>query len=104
MRLSTSTTSEKGVEKMLTEGVKKMGGICWKWVSPGRAGVPDRIVVVASHVWFVELKSEGKVERPLQVAVRKMIEAAGGRCRVLAGGGQVREFLDEVARLSATGR
>lgn len=39
-----------------------------KFVSPGHAGVPDRMILTpGGHVVFVELKQEGKKLRPLQV-------------------------------------
>ncbi len=36
---------EKAVEQKLVAAVKKMGGICPKWVSPGFDGMPDRMSV-----------------------------------------------------------
>ena len=35
---------EKDIERKLIKEVKKAGGICPKWVSPGFDGIPDRIV------------------------------------------------------------
>ena len=37
---------EKEVERKLVSAVKKRGGICPKWVSPGFDGVPDRLVLL----------------------------------------------------------
>lgn len=37
---------EKDVEQYLCKRVKEMGGKAYKFVSPGNAGVPDRLVVV----------------------------------------------------------
>ena len=34
---------EKQVEQKLVAAVKSKGGVCWKFTSPGTAGVPDRI-------------------------------------------------------------
>lgn len=31
---------------MLVDGIRKLGGRAFKWVSPGNDGVPDRIVVL----------------------------------------------------------
>ena len=39
---------ENKVEKYLDEMIQSIGGITRKWVSPGRDGVPDRIVIVPS--------------------------------------------------------
>ena len=37
---------ESVIETRLRNGVKAMGGICWKFVSPGTAGVPDRLIIL----------------------------------------------------------
>lgn len=51
------TPIEKDIERALGRKVKKHGGYCLKWVSPGQAGVPDRIVVLpGGRVVFVETK------------------------------------------------
>lgn len=48
---------ERDVEKALRKGVEALGGECMKFVSPGRRGVPDRIVVwPGGEVHFIELK------------------------------------------------
>ena len=48
---------EKDIERKLVETVKRHGGLCLKWVCPGWAGVPDRIVILpGGRVVFVELK------------------------------------------------
>lgn len=51
------TTLEKEIEAKLVKVVKRHGGLCLKWVCPGWAGVPDRIVLLpGGKVIFVELK------------------------------------------------
>lgn len=51
------TPLEKEIEKKLVNIVKKYGGLCLKWICPGWAGVPDRIVLLpGGKVIFVELK------------------------------------------------
>ena len=37
--------TEKEIERILVTGVRDLGGRAYKWVSPGNAGVPDRIVI-----------------------------------------------------------
>ena len=52
---------EKQIEHRLAEAVRKRGGLCVKWVSPGLDGVPDRIVLLpGKHIAFIELKAPGK--------------------------------------------
>ena len=51
---------EKDIEARLKRGVKRAGGLCLKWVSPGCTGVMDRIVLLpGGQVIFVELKKPG---------------------------------------------
>ncbi|MDO4728454.1 MAG: VRR-NUC domain-containing protein [Bacteroidota bacterium] len=58
--------TEKEIEKYLIRRVKSLGGISYKFTSPGNAGVPDRIVVLKGKLFFVELKTPGKEVRALQ--------------------------------------
>ena len=50
-------TLEKEIERKLLRLVEKHGGRCLKWVCPGWAGVPDRIVLLpGGRIHFVETK------------------------------------------------
>ena len=65
---------ENEIERYLKKRVETEGGKCWKWVSPGRRGVPDRMVLLpGGRLLFVELKAPGKTERPDQVRVLSLI-------------------------------
>ena len=69
---------EKQVEQKLRSAVRQRGGLALKFVSPGLAGVPDRIVLMPnSHVAFIELKAPGKRPRPLQVKRKRQLESLG---------------------------
>ena len=51
------TKLEKDIELNLTAMVERHGGLCLKWVCPGWAGVPDRILLLpGGRVCFVETK------------------------------------------------
>ena len=62
--------SEKAVERALCTEVKTAGGVAYKFTSPARRSVPDRLclypihpkdrIVVAQYVRFVECKDKGK--------------------------------------------
>lgn len=50
-------TTESAIESYLVERVKNLGGKSYKWVSPGNAGVPDRIVFMPEGgIELVEVK------------------------------------------------
>lgn len=60
---------EGKVESSIVKAVRRRGGICPKWVSPGLDGVPDRIVLLpGGKAGFVELKAPGERPRKLQEA------------------------------------
>lgn len=59
--------TEKNIEMYLRDRIKKVGGIAFKFISPGNDGVPDRLICLPTgQVIFVELKAPGKTTRPLQ--------------------------------------
>lgn len=92
---------EKEIEKFLIDNVKKLGGRCYKFTSPGNAGVPDRIVLLPGGLlYFVELKIQDKKPRPLQKAQIRKLEKLGQDVRILCGPDQAKEFVDEITRLS----
>jgi hypothetical protein len=69
---------EADIEKYLREQVKAAGGRAYKFVSPGNAGVPDRIVLFpGGKIAFAELKAPGKKQTPLQAATAKKISDLG---------------------------
>lgn len=85
---------EKKVEERLRKGVAARGGICWKWTSPGKAGVPDRIVVTKGPViCFVELKTEAGKLTPLQKAAQYALSSLGANVFTLYGPADVDRFL-----------
>lgn len=62
------TQLEKEIEKKLRRMVESRGGWCLKWVCPGWAGVPDRIILMPrARIFFVETKRpKGGVYSALQ--------------------------------------
>lgn len=88
---------EKEIEKRLVEAVRKAGGLAPKFTSPGWDGVPDRIVLLPSgRIGFVELKSPGKVMRPLQVRRKKQLEQLGFKVFCVDGTEQIGGVIDEI--------
>lgn len=89
--------NEKFIEKKLVEAVKKKGGLAPKFVSPGLDGVPDRIVLLpGGHIAFVELKSPGKMMRPLQIRRKKQLESIGFKVYLIDGADQIGGVIDEI--------
>ena len=58
---------ERDIERYLVRRTIEHGGKAYKWVSPGRVGVADRIVLLPGGVvWFVEVKAAKGRLSPLQ--------------------------------------
>ena len=88
---------ERQIERKLSLMVKKCGGICLKFVSPGFDGVPDRILLLPEgRMAFVEVKSPGKKPRPLQMARHALLRRLGFRVYVLDDEKQIGGILDEI--------
>ncbi|MGN0363679.1 MAG: VRR-NUC domain-containing protein [Bilifractor sp.] len=69
---------EADIERKLKREVERHGAQCLKFVSPGRAGVPDRIILIpGGRICFVELKAPGKHERPLQIHTQEQLRQMG---------------------------
>lgn len=59
---------ERFIERKLVNLVKREGGLCPKFTSPGSAGWPDRLILLpGGRIAFAELKApEGRLS-PLQI-------------------------------------
>lgn len=88
------TVTENKIERYLIEGIEERGGECLKWVSPGRRGVPDRIVLMpTARIVFVETKAPLGVLKSWQKRCHSMLRRFGFRVEVLWTLEQVAEFL-----------
>ena len=88
---------ERDIEKVLVTEVRELGGRAYKWVSPGNAGVPDRIVIFPGQTpVFVELKAEGGTLTALQEAQIARLEALGQMVRVVRGMDGLSQFFQDM--------
>jgi len=87
---------ERDIERKLVTAVKERGGLCWKFTSPGTAGVPDRIVLMPQgRMFFVEVKAPGQKPRKIQEVIHKRLRALGFRVYVIDGTEQIEEVLTD---------
>lgn len=92
--------SEKQVEAYLVDRVKMQGGIAYKFISPGHAGVPDRLVVMPGMApVFVELKTLYGGLSPLQKKEVQRLEMLGQSVEVAHSCEEVDEILWKVFQL-----
>lgn len=88
---------EKIVEEHLVKGVRLMGGLAFKFVSPGVDGVPDRLILLpGERMAFCELKAPGQTLRPLQRRRKRQLEALGFRVYVIDHPDQIGGVLDDL--------
>lgn len=83
--------AENYVEGYLVDRVKKLGGLCFKFTS-GVTGVPDRIVILAGRIVFVETKSSRGTATRLQLIRHDEMRDRGADVRIIS----TRELVDEL--------
>jgi hypothetical protein len=57
---------EKHLERKVVAHCKANDILCYKFTSPARRGVPDRLMVKNGKVMFMELKKKGEAPTKLQ--------------------------------------
>lgn len=88
---------EKYIEKQLAFEVKRRGGVCPKWVSPGFAGIPDRLVFLPDGKFgMVEVKAPGERPRPLQASRHRLLIKLGFKVYVLDDPKKIGGILNEI--------
>ena len=93
---------ESAIEEKLVKLVRDGGGLCYKFVSPGNRGVPDRLVITPDgRVFFVELKSETGRLSELQKFQMSELEKRNVAVHVLNSMEQVAEFVKEAFKPNA---
>lgn len=85
---------ERDIEDYLVKRVKAMGGIAYKFTSPQRVNVPDRIVVLPARLVFVELKAPGVRPNEGQLREHSRLRDLGQSVVVIDSLAGVEELLD----------
>jgi hypothetical protein len=93
---------ERDIERRLAAQTLEKGGRALKFVSPGLAGVTDRLVllpvpakhqrIVQRYVKFVEVKAPGEKPRPLQLWFIREVQGLGHWAGVVDSPAAVREL------------
>lgn len=91
---------ERSVERYLVDRCRELGILCFKFVSPGHAGVPDRLLMGHDAngdavVLFVEVKRPGERPRPSQVGMITTMRDHGAHAVVADSRAAVDAVLDE---------
>lgn len=88
---------ESDIERRLGREIKKLGGLYYKFTSPGLPGVPDRLLVLpGGRVIFVELKTEVGRLSNIQKYIISEMRQRGADVRVIKGWPEAQAFIDEI--------
>ena len=69
---------EKDIENYTVKRLRTIGISCYKWVSPGNIGVPDRICIgICPNIFFIEFKQLNEPLMPWQLRRCNELEALG---------------------------
>lgn len=85
---------ERDIERWIVGQIGRMGGIAFKFVSPGYDGVPDRLICMpGGRIYFAELKTEtGDLSR-MQIYQIERLRMLGYDVRVIRGKKEAEEFI-----------
>ena len=94
---------ESDIERYLVRRTIEHGGKAYKFVSPGRVGVADRIVLLPGGVvWFVELKTATGRVSPLQKVFAADMRRMGANYIVLRSKEEVDKWMLNPQSISPT--
>jgi hypothetical protein len=75
---------EKQIEAKVCDYAKEYGVLVYKFTSPARMAVPDRLFVApGGKVWFCEFKREGQKPTPAQAREHERLRAQGATVYVI---------------------
>lgn len=88
-------TSEKYLERKLTNTLHTMGVWCEKYTNPFKSGYPDRLCILpGGKVFWVELKTTGQKLRKLQQVRRDELNSFGTPVFEVDDESSLRDVLD----------
>lgn len=91
------TYRERDIEAYLRRQIEKEGGQFWKFVSPERAGVPDRIAIFPDgRTVFVELKAAAGVLTKIQKHQIALLVRANQQVCVVRGRRGAENFMRDM--------
>lgn len=93
----TNRDSEKKIEKYLYDKAKEHNFECMKFVSPGRRGVPDRILIGNGYTVFVEMKAPDGILSEQQKFVIDKMRRRGAIVTVLWSKSEIDKFFEQYA-------
>ncbi len=88
---------ERDIERYLVRRVKDLGGVAYKFTSPSRRGVPDRLCVFPDGVSvFIECKAPKKKPTVLQTHEIERLRNLGQQVFVVDSKESIDEIVDSI--------
>ena len=88
---------ERDIERYLVKRVKDLGGVAYKFTSPSRRGVPDRLCVFPDGISvFIECKAPKKNPTVLQAHEIERLRNLGQQVFVVDSKELIDEILDSI--------
>lgn len=88
------------IEKWLVQQVTKLGGIAYKFKSPQRRSVPDRICAFPNGIIaFVECKATGKIPTEAQWREMERLKDRGHWVLVVDRRSEIVRFIDKAKQM-----
>lgn len=88
--------SEKDLERKLSQGVKKLLGLSFKFVPLLVSGIPDRICLLpGGRIFFAEIKTTKQKPKKLQLFWHAKLRKLGFRVEVIDTSEQIENILKD---------
>lgn len=87
---------EKEIEKKVNTYARETGWLQYKFTSPGKTGVPDRMYFYTGHTLMIEFKTLGRLATPLQEKEMRQLRKAGIHCYVIDNVTEGKDVLDQL--------
>lgn len=88
---------ESYIEHRLVMEVRRLGGLCPKFTSPGMDGMPDRLILMPEgKMVFCELKAPGERPRPLQEHRHEQLRSLGFEVEIVDSPEQIEALLERM--------
>ncbi len=93
---------EAVIEQYLVIQIKKLGGECYKFKSPLRKGVPDRLCILPYGIlFFVECKTDKGVVSKLQTIAFNKLTELGQKVVIVSSKAQVDTLINSLLEVIA---
>ena len=91
---------ERDIERYFVGLCQNQGWLCEKFESPGKRGVPDRIVIAGPccHVFFVELKTPTGRLSPLQRIDHERRKSRGCKVYIIRSKYEARDLIAKIRK------